>query len=151
MSSPLSAICQGSSLGLMFRQIRDAMWAQMERELGQAGHELNFSQFMTIKELARGNASVTELARVAQLNPGAMTRLLDKLEASGLVQRIADPADRRALKIHLTEQGLGIWRDINQCGERVHARALAGLADGERNELARLLIHVRDNLTPSGS
>lgn len=151
MSSPLSTICQGSSLGLMFRQIRDAMWAQMERELGKAGHELNFSQFMTLKELARGNASVTELARVAQLNPGAMTRLLDKLEASGLVQRIADPADRRALKIHLTEQGLAIWRDINQCGERVHARALAGLSDGERSELARLLIHVRDNLTPSGS
>lgn len=151
MSSPLSAICQGSSLGLMFRQIRDAMWTQMERELGQAGHELNFSQFMTIKELARGNASVTELARMAQLNPGAMTRLLDKLEAAGLVQRIADPADRRALKIHLTGQGLAIWRDIDQCGERVHARALAGLSDGERDELARLLIHVRDNLTPSGS
>lgn len=151
MSSPLTAICKGSSLGLLFRQIRDAMWARMERELVAAGHELTFSQYITIKELAKGNASVTELARMAQLNPGAMTRLLDKLEQAALVQRIADPADRRALKIHLTEAGLAIWRDINQCGERVHARALSGLSDAERTELARLLLHVRDNLAPTGS
>lgn len=139
--------CSGSALGLLFRQVRDAMWARMEQELAAAGHELTFSQFMTIKKLATGTASVTDLARAADLNPGAMTRLLDKLEARGLIERVADPADRRALHIHLTEAGTAIWRDIDQCGQRVRERALGGMDEATREQLTRLLEQVRDNLT----
>ena len=145
------AACNGSSLGLLFRQVRDAMWAQMERELAAAGHELNFSQFITIKYLASGTAGVTELARAAYLHPGAMTRLLDKLEARGILEREADPADRRALHIHLTDAGVAIWKDINECAMRVHQRATAHMSGAEQSELTRLLTQVRDNLTPSGN
>lgn len=144
-ASPAEA-CSGSALGLLFRQTRDAMWARMERELGAAGHELTFSQFMAIKKLATGIASVTDLARAADLNPGAMTRLLDKLEARGLLVREADPNDRRALHIHLTEAGIAMWRDIDQCGQRVRERALRGMDDDTRTQLTRLLEQVRDNL-----
>ncbi|HOV96608.1 MAG TPA: MarR family transcriptional regulator [Thermomonas sp.] len=138
--------CSGSALGLLFRQTRDAMRACMERELADAGHELTFSQFITIKKLAEGIASVTELARAADLNPGAMTRLLDKLEARGLLERVADPTDRRALHIHLTEAGTAMWRDIDQCGQRVRERALRGMDDATRVQLTRLLEQTRDNL-----
>lgn len=138
--------CTGSALGLLFRQARDAMWARMERELAAAGHELNFSQFITLKRLSAGPAGVTDLARAADLNPGAMTRLLDKLEARGLLQRVADPNDRRALHIHLTEAGVAMWRDIDQCGQRVRERALQGMDDATRTQLTRLLEQVRDNL-----
>src|SRR6476620_9329963 len=100
-----STSCAGSTLGLLFRQVRDAMWARMERELAAAGHELTFSQYITLKKLASGTASVTDLARAAELNPGAMTRLLDRLEAKGYIARLADPADRRALHIQLTPAG----------------------------------------------
>ena len=137
----------GTSLGLMFRQLRDGMWAQMERELVKAGHDLTFSQFVTIKKLAGGIASVTDLARAAELNPGAMTRLLDRLEAKGLIERVADPEDRRALHIHLTDAGIAIWRDIEQCGQRVHDRAFGDMAQDDRNQLLRLLERVRDNLS----
>src|SRR5690606_31515386 len=108
--------CSGATLGLLFRQVRDAMWARMAEELDTLGHELTFSQYMTLKKLADGTAGVTDLARAVDLNPGAMTRLLDKLEAKGLISRDADAGDRRALNIHLTEAGLVIWQDINQCG-----------------------------------
>jgi DNA-binding MarR family transcriptional regulator len=139
--------CSGSSLGLLFRQVRDAMWARMERELAAAGHALNFSQFITIKTLAAGTASVTELARAAYLHPGAMTRLLDKLESRDILARVADPADRRALHIHLTPAGVAIWNDINDCAQRVRAQATAGMSDAEQAELTRLLTQVRDNLS----
>ena len=138
--------CSGSTLGLLFRQVRDAMWARMEQELADAGHDLTFSQFITIKKLATGTASVTDLARAADLNPGAMTRLLDKLEARGQLVRVADPADRRALHIHLTEAGVAMWRDIDQCGQRVRERALRGMDEATRTQLTRLLEQVRDNL-----
>ena len=117
----------------------------MERELADAGHELTFSQFITIKKLAEGSAGVTDLARLADLNPGAMTRLLDKLEARGLLQRVADPADRRALHIHLTDAGSAMWRDIDQCGQRVRERALRDMDDATRAQLTRLIEQVRDN------
>ena len=144
-----AAACSGSTLGLLFRQARDAMWARMEAELARSGHELNFSQFITIKTLANSTTSVTELARAAYLHPGAMTRLLDKLEARGILQRVADPNDRRALHIHLTDAGKAIWRDIDQCGQRVREAALHGLDSAERDQLTALLERVRDNLHSS--
>jgi DNA-binding MarR family transcriptional regulator len=136
-------------MGMLFRQVRDAMWAEMAREMAAAGHDLTYSQFVTIKRLATDSSDgVTDLARWAQVNPGAMTRLLDKLEARGLLQRIADPSDRRALHIVLTDAGQAIWSDIQHCGERVRARAMQGLDDGEREQLFRLLNQVLQNLTP---
>lgn len=121
----------------------------MEAELLAAGHELNFSQYITLKHLAEGTASVTDLAHVAQLNPGAMTRLLDKLQQRGIITRVDDPTDRRALRIHLTEAGMAIWNDINHCGQRVRDLATRGMSEADRDTLTRLLTQVRDNLAPT--
>ncbi|HEY5850545.1 MAG TPA: MarR family transcriptional regulator [Lysobacter sp.] len=145
---PLAA-CSGSSLGLLFRQVRDAMWTRMELELATAGHELTFSQYIALKLLSFGPAGVTDLARAAELNPGAMTRLLDKLEARGIVARTADPTDRRGINIHLTDAGQAMWLDVNECGQRVRERAMAGMDDAQRELLTRMLEQVRDNLSPS--
>ena len=143
--------CSGATLGLLFRQVRDAMWARMAEELDTLGHDLTFSQYMTLKKLADGTAGVTNLARAVDLNPGAMTRLLDRLEAKGLIARVADAGDRRALNIHLTDAGMAIWQDINQCGMRVRERAMHGMSEAEREQLMRLVTQARDNLSPSGS
>jgi len=145
MNAP--ALCNGSTLGLLFRQVRDAMWARMERELATVGHELTFSQYITLKTLAAGRASVTDLARAAQLHPGAMTRLLDKLEAQDWTVRIADPADRRALHVDLTDTGRRLWSEIADCGRRVHEQAMAGMDENERAQVLQLLTRVRDNLS----
>ena len=136
----------GSQLGLLFKQVRDAMWARMEHELSVAGHELTFSQYVALKRLAEGEASATELARATELNPGAITRLLDRLEEKGFTQRIADTEDRRALRVTLTATGQLMWADIHRCGLRVRARALEGMSDEEQQRLLRQLAQVRDNL-----
>ncbi len=119
----------------------------MEAELVDSGHDLTFSQFITLKKLAGGIASASELARAAELNPGAMTRLLDRLESRGVIARVADPDDRRAWRIHLTEAGEAMWQDIQQCGQRVLDRAFTGMDDAERQQLTRLLEQARDNLS----
>ncbi|MEN4904094.1 MarR family transcriptional regulator [Luteimonas sp. TWI1416] len=152
MSSPPRpcASASGSSLGLLFRQVRDAMWARMADELAQAGHELSFSQYITLKKLALGTSNATDLARAAELNPGAMTRLIDRLIDRGLVERHADPDDRRVVRIRLSAQGEAIWRDIDQCGNRVRERAMSGIDDAQRQQLIQLLEQVRDNLSFPG-
>ena len=137
---------EAASFGILLRQVRDLSRAALEAELAAAGHDLNFSQYITLKKLGMGCVSPGELARAADLNPGAMTRVLDKLEARGLLVRVADPSDRRALHIHLTEAGIAMWRDVDQCGQRVRERALRDMDDATRTQLTRLLEQVRDNL-----
>ena len=137
----------GSSLGLLFRQVRDALRDAMERELAANGHDLTLSQYITLKKLHYGTASASELAQAAELNPGAMTRLLDRLEAAGLLQREAHPSDRRALRIMLTARGKAIWPELEACADRVRERALAELDDKQRTELVRMLEHVHANLS----
>ncbi|MGV8943593.1 MarR family winged helix-turn-helix transcriptional regulator [Thermomonas sp.] len=149
MQSVTAPARTGSGLALLFRQVRDAMWAKMAHELARRGHDLTFSQYMTLKKLSGGTTGATELARAAELHPGAMTRLLDKLVSKGLVTRESDPEDRRAVHVSLTDPGRIIWRDIDQCGMRVRDSALAGLSDSECNALTTLLERVRVNLTSS--
>ncbi|MFL6585677.1 MAG: MarR family winged helix-turn-helix transcriptional regulator [Luteimonas sp.] len=144
------ASASGSSLGLLFRQVRDAMWARMADELSKAGHDLSFSQYITLKKLALGTTGATDLARAAELNPGAMTRLIDKLIERGLVERHADPGDRRVVRIQLSDQGQAIWRDIDQCGNRVRERAMSGMDEAQRLQFIRVLEQVRDNLSFPG-
>lgn len=137
----------GSSLGLLFRQVRDALRDAMERELAANGHDLTLSQYITLKKLHYGTASASELAQAAELNPGAMTRLLDRLESAGLLQRAAHPSDRRALCIVLTARGKAIWPELEACADRVRERALAELDDEQRTELVRMLEQVHANLS----
>lgn len=134
------------TIGLLFRQVRDASRDCLQREVARAGHELSFSQYLTIKALAQGSAGVSELARAADLHPGAMTRLLDRLAERGVVERVTDPADRRAVVVSLTASGQAIWRDVQPCAQRIHERALAGIDEATRAQLMRLVEQVRDNL-----
>lgn len=60
----------------------------------------------------RGDAGlrVNELAREVVLSPTAMSRFVDRVEAAGHVRRTADPSDRRALRITITESGVELLR-----------------------------------------
>lgn len=135
-----------STIGVLFKQTRDAMWAAMARALDEAGLDFTFSQYITLKRLSQGPSSAGELARAAEIHPGAMTRLLDQLEKRGLIRRVADPADRRAQVVDLTEAGQAARDVTERIGEQIRLRAMEGLDKTEREELVRLLSHVRDNL-----
>src|SRR3954468_12092195 len=54
----------------------------------------------------------TELAREVVLSPTAMSRFVDRVEAAGYVRREPDPADRRALQVVLTDQGVTLLRTM---------------------------------------
>jgi DNA-binding MarR family transcriptional regulator len=55
---------------------------------------------------------VNELAREAVLSPTAMSRFVDRAEAAGCVRREPDPADRRALQVVLTDEGITLLRHM---------------------------------------
>jgi MarR family transcriptional regulator, organic hydroperoxide resistance regulator len=63
------------------------------------------AQWSALITLLRGEATTpAELARFIDVDPGALTRLLDRLEAKGLVIRVRSATDRRAISLQLTQR-----------------------------------------------
>ena len=72
---------------------------------------------------------VNELAREVVLSPTAMSRFVDRVEAAGYVRREPDPADRRALQVAITDEGVALLRrmwPIYEAGIERHFAAFLG-------------------------
>jgi DNA-binding MarR family transcriptional regulator len=70
---------------------------------------------------------------------GGMTKLLDRLETRGLLQREPDPRDRRGKLIALTDDGRALVDEVVAAHVANEQRLLADLSRGERERLASLL------------
>jgi DNA-binding MarR family transcriptional regulator len=68
-----------------------------------------------------------------------ITRLIDRLEGRGLVQRAHDPADRRVTLVHITPEGLRVLRPIDQPMVDLHQRMLKPLGEKRLKQLDMLL------------
>jgi DNA-binding MarR family transcriptional regulator len=80
-----------------------------------------------------------QLAANMGLSSGAMTNRLDRLESAGLVRRLPDPSDRRALQIELTEAGWQAWQDSVGVQAQKEALIASALNDAEKGQLNALL------------
>ncbi len=81
----------------------------------------------------------TELSRATLLTPGAMTNRIDRLEASGLVRREAEPSDRRGVRVLLTEAGVELVDRAIEARFDEADSAVAGIGPRDRTSLKRIL------------
>lgn len=72
-----------------------------------------------------------------------VTRLVDRLEAAGLVMRERSAADRRVVRVRLTPRGLKVVTDLDRPVLTLHKAQLGHLSRGELAELNRLLVKAR--------
>ncbi|MCY0094305.1 MarR family winged helix-turn-helix transcriptional regulator [Hoeflea ulvae] len=93
-------------------------------------------------EDAGGALTPGDLARDMMLSPPAMTNRIDRLVARGLVERRADPDDRRALRVALTAAGRELADTAVKTHLEVEESLLADLAQHERDDLTRLLARI---------
>ena len=132
------------SVGYMMRRILNMVASQVDRELEPA--DLTSAQWVPLLKLHMGAGStVAELARNCQLDAGSMTRLLDRLEAKGLVRRVRSSEDRRVVNIELTGDGSAAAKQIPAvlCGvQNAHMR---GFTVEEWQTLKSLLRRMLDN------
>lgn len=132
------------SVGYLMRRILSAVAAAVERELEPTG--LTHAQWVPLFKLAvQPGATVAELARLCELDAGAMTRLLDRLEAKGLCQRERSSEDRRVVRLALTEQGRAVAEQIPVALSRVQNAYLAGFSREEWLLLKSFLSRILDN------
>ncbi len=94
-----------------------------------------------------GARTPAELAEQAGVTRATMTGLIDTLEKDGLVQREADPADRRALNVRLTPQGEAFVNGFLPDWFRQVASIMAPLGEKERKQLVGLLQKLQASLS----
>jgi DNA-binding MarR family transcriptional regulator len=87
-----------------------------------------------------------ELARALHYNPGALTRLLDKLEQRGYLRRVPDPVDRLALRLELTVRGKSLRKRVIGYCDAVAGRMFASTTSREREQLHAILTRVLDDI-----
>ena len=90
---------------------------------------------------------VNELASAVALSPTAMSRFVDRVEAAGCVRREADPDDRRALRVVITDDGVALLRrmwPVYKRGIETHFAAFLGRSpERVREMLARMAESAR--------
>jgi len=132
------------SVGYMMRRILQSLAHSIETEL--AGSALTNAQWLPIMKLYLGQSSTAaELARDCQLDAGAMTRMLDRLEAKGLCSRSRSERDRRLVHIALTDSGRRAAQALPGVLSEVLNQHLAGMSADEFATLKTLLQKMLSN------
>ncbi|MET8581334.1 MarR family transcriptional regulator [Streptomyces collinus] len=90
---------------------------------------------------------MADLAERLEVVPRAVTTLVDGLEASGKVRRVADPANRRVTRIELTDEGRTTLRELRGARRSAAEEILAPLTEKEREVLGVLLDTLIDGET----
>ena len=133
------------SIGYLMRRILSTVAQDIEHELEHGG--LTNAQWLPLFILARDRVkTAAELARDCELDAGAMTRLLDRLEAKGLCRRERSLDDRRVVNIEITKEGKQAAKLIPEALCRVHNAALTGFSEEEWMTLQQLLKRVLQNV-----
>ena len=114
-------------------------------------HGTTRAQWQVLATLAR-NEGIRQinLADLLDIEPITLVRLLDRLEETGLVERRADPTDRRARTLHLTDAAAPVIAQIRDVGLQCRAVGLTGLSKDEQGQLLALLQRIRMNFAERG-
>jgi DNA-binding MarR family transcriptional regulator len=96
-------------------------------------------------ERHREGLKMNELSRLLMVTGVNVTTIVDQLEKEGLVERLDEPADRRAFRIRLTRAGERSFGEMARAHEEWVVDLLAGLSRREHEELLKLLAKVKQH------
>lgn len=130
--------CADESVGWLMKRALLSIAQAADRRLEPKG--ITHAQWAALFMLQRCRAStVAELARETQTDAGAMTRLLDRLEAKGFCRRHRSTDDRRVVRIELTPQGEVAAKEVPVVLSEVLNEHLAGFSKTEWSQLKDML------------
>jgi len=132
------------SIGGLLGRIKMGMSAALDAELEPL--DITAAQYVILMQLALQEAdSASELCKGISYDPGAMTRMLDRLERRGLVRRVAHPNDRRTSNLELTPEGKAVYPKLRAAAMKVVNRFLEGFSEQEARQLEGFLQRMLEN------
>jgi len=117
-------------------------------EVRAAEIPLNLAQAKALVRLEKNEGvSQARLAELAEVDPMTMVRILDRMEAEGVLERRPDPADRRARCLYLTAKARPILSEIWRLSDEIRAEIFANVSKAEREQFMDVLQRVYDNIS----
>ena len=128
--------------GYWLNRLRGIAQGRFEGEF--AAYGVTVAQWSVLITVYRGDAvTPLEIARFIDVDPGSLTRLLDRMEDKGLIQRWPVDGDRRSIRIALTPHAAALTPRLAALADTNDAEFFSALSDEEardfRRTLARLL------------
>lgn len=138
---------QPGTFGFLVNDVSRLMRSEMDRRTDEAGLGLTSGEGRTLFH-ARLAGPVRQTMLAERLGVEAMTlsSVLDRLEAKGFVERLPDPADRRAKLVQVTASGIEVVQQIEPIAAGIRADAAQGLTAEEWEFFLTMLRKTRANL-----
>lgn len=134
-----------SSIGFLVGDVARLLRRNFNRRAQALG--LSQAQWRALAYLSRQQGvSQASLADRLEIQPITLVRLLDRLQAAGLVTRRPDPHDRRAFRLYLTDRAQPLLARMWSIATQSREKALAGMPIQRQRMLIKSLQHLRQNL-----
>jgi DNA-binding MarR family transcriptional regulator len=127
----------------LLEQAQRRVSRELDRSLAEVG--ASGEQWRVLERLVdEAGRPIGELAALLNMNPPTMTKLIDRMVASGLVQRIADVQDNRRVLVFITDAGLQLAEKLSLRANTFHENLFARLNKSEAAKLRLWLTNLAD-------
>ena len=140
------------NIGVLLRDPFRTGSEQLHRKLAERGHpEIRVPHSAPLQFLDEEGTQVSELARRAQITKQSMAELVAHLERHGYVERVPDPADRRAKLVRATPRGLQVYEIARDAIEEIEREWATVIGTKKMHQLRKLLTELNNALKTSGA
>src|SRR6266850_4496490 len=144
VSTPMEA--NSSTLDFLLHDVARLLKRRLEQNARGSG--LTRLQWQVLMYLAQNEGiSQSGLAELLDVEPITLCRLVDKLQAFGLIERHPHPSDRRVWILHLTPAAHPKLMQVRELGDMTRSEAMAGVSDSDGLHLLKTLQALKLNLT----
>ncbi len=133
------------NFGFLLHDVARLLRKRFEQRARHLG--LTRAQWQVLAHLAH-NEGIQQgaLADLLEVEPITLARILDRLQAAGLIERRHHASDRRVWLLHLRPAAAPLLERMRRLGERTRQEATAGLAEADRDRLIDILGAMKANL-----
>jgi len=135
-------------LGYLLRQAQHALWLALEDALRPLGISAAGFGVLRLVEVEPGSSGA-DLAFDSMYRPQATHEVLVALEAGGLIERLADPRDKRRRLVYLTPRGAEVLAEAHRRAIAIEERMMSGMTQAERRKFLTWLANAAVALNPT--
>jgi DNA-binding MarR family transcriptional regulator len=136
------------SFGFLVTDVARLLRADLDRRIAASGIDLRPGELRVLAQAARtGRIRQNRLAELIGVEAMTVSNYVDRLEARGLIERLPDPADRRAKLVALTDAADGVLDELKSLADAARNEYARGIGPDEWASMLAVLKRARCNLS----